>query len=317
MPQTLARIVRRQFRKIGNVFSLPKGAEINALYKVLYDQVHDLEQAREIVDRATMAAFSRQWSQHPEGEYLLSDPWFRENVDRILCEQEILLKPDWFQGKKILDAGCGNGRWAYGFCKLGAELTCVDANETALTSTKSALRDFDTQVSYVRCTLEDLDQHTAIGSYDLAFCWGVLHHCVKFTQSLRNIAGTVREGGFIYLYLYGRDSLPLTEDLDVFKQRVIYNVILDERQRYDFLLRKAKRDKNKLNAVHDYYAPLINRRLTFDYIRSSLEELGFSKVMRTIEHTELFVRATKGSGSGDASTLQPKHPPYWFEGRHL
>jgi 2-polyprenyl-3-methyl-5-hydroxy-6-metoxy-1,4-benzoquinol methylase len=308
--------VKFRLRKLLAALSLPAGAEVNALYKILYDQVHDLDQAREISDRTTIAAFAEQWTRLPEGEYLLSDPWFRDNVDKILSQQELLLKADWFRGKKILDAGCGNGRWAYGFCKLGADLTCLDANAAALSGAKSALSGFDNPVAYICSPLEKLNEHVADASYDLVFCWGVLHHCVSFTKSLENLAAAVRPGDFLYLYLYGRESLPLAEDIEVFKQRVAYNVLLDDAQRTAFLLRKAKGDRNKLNAVHDFYAPLINRRLKFDYIKDALEGLGFSDVVRTISHTELFVRGTKGSNDA-CETLPPKTPPYWFEGRHL
>ena len=308
--------VKFRLRKLRSALSLPAGAEVNALYKVLYDQVHDLDQAREISDGSTIAAFAAQWTELPEGEYLLSDPWFRDNVDKILSEQELLLKSDWFAGKQVLDAGCGNGRWAYGFCKLGADVTCVDANTSALAATQAALKGFGNRIGYICSPLEKLNEHVPGASYDLVFCWGVLHHCISFTKSLRNLAAAVRPGGYIYLYLYGRESLPLAEDVEVFKQRVVYNVLLDDSQRTAFLLRKAKGDRNKLNAVHDFYAPLINRRLKFDYIKGALEQLGFSNVLRTISHTELFVRGTRG-GASDRATLPPKSPPYWFQGRHL
>lgn len=311
---SIVRFAKHYLRRLHTAVSLPPGAEINALYKVLYDQVHDLEQAREIGDRATIDAFGKQWTDLPEGEYLLSDRWFRDNVDKILSEQEILLRPEWFRGKKVLDAGCGNGRWAYGFSKLGADLTCVDANEIALTETRRALEAFpDTKPVFVRSTLEDLHNHVTPASFDLVFCWGVLHHCPSFTRSLHNLANAVRDGGYIYLYLYGRESMPLAEDIEVFKQRVIYNVLLDDAQRYEFLLHKARGDKNRLNAVHDFYAPLINRRLEFDYIKRALENQGFFEVTRTIAHTEIFVRAAKGRHTDNMESLSPKSPPYWFE----
>ena len=63
-----------------------------------------------------------------EGGVLLSDPWFRENVTRILTEEELQIRPEWFAGKRVLDAGCGRGRWSYGFASLGTDVTSVDVN---------------------------------------------------------------------------------------------------------------------------------------------------------------------------------------------
>ena len=33
---------------------------------------------------------------------------------------------DWFAGKSVLDAGCGNGRWSTAFARLGAQVTAID-----------------------------------------------------------------------------------------------------------------------------------------------------------------------------------------------
>lgn len=49
--------VKFQLRKLRNALSLPAGAGLNALYKVRYDQVHNPDQAQEISDHSTIAAF--------------------------------------------------------------------------------------------------------------------------------------------------------------------------------------------------------------------------------------------------------------------
>jgi 2-polyprenyl-3-methyl-5-hydroxy-6-metoxy-1,4-benzoquinol methylase len=256
----LARI-RNRLERIGN-----RARDVDALYKVLYDEVHDLEHAREIRPSATALAFGRQWSDLPEGEYLLSDPWFRENVERILTEQEILLDRNWFKGKRVLDAGCGNGRWAYGFSRLGAEITCADINESALSATRQALAEQTNKRTFVQSALEELGDHVAPGAYDLVFCWGVAHHCVRFNRVLDQLTAAVSPDGVLYLYLYGRESLSIQEDLRLFRERVAYNTVMDEMERERFLLGKARGDRGKLHTVHDIYAPLINRRFAFEEV---------------------------------------------------
>lgn len=309
--------LKQSIKKVLHCFKKQDKREINVLYKLLYDKVHDLDQSLEIIPKSTLDSFSHQWSEFPTGEYLLSDSWFRKNVDTILSTQEILLKKEWFQGKKVLDAGCGNGRWAFGFSKLGADVTCVDANLSALNATEEVLDGFSNDKRFIHTPLEDLDQHVAPGSFDLAFSWGVIHHCGSFTKALRNVANAVKKDGVIYLYLYGRESLEIEEDVELFKKRVLYNSLLNSKQRYDFLLKAAGGDKNKVHNVHDIYAPLINRRLEFTQVKSMLESLGFSQIMRTINHSELFVRAVKGDCDYKTVSLEPKHGPYWFQGRHL
>src|SRR6266545_5892528 len=82
--------------------------------------------------RQTLASFDYQWGELPEGDAMLSDPWFRENVDRILVEELLCVERDWFRGRRVLDAGCGIGRWTLGFLRLGCDVTAVDFSPRAL-----------------------------------------------------------------------------------------------------------------------------------------------------------------------------------------
>ena len=67
-----------------------------------------------------------------------------------------------------------------------------------------------------------------------------------------------------------------------------------EGKKKDFLLEKSKGDRSKLHQNHDLFAPLLNRRLEYDYVKRVLEENGFTDVTRTANTTEIYIRATKG-----------------------
>lgn len=315
----LKELFKRPLKKIKGLFprrqqELDKlNRELDGLYKVLYDQVHDLEESRELVRHATARAFSKQWSERPTGHYLLSDPWFRENVADILATRELQIRPDWFAGKKVLDAGCGNGRWAYGFSKLGVDLTCADVNTSALEATQQATVEFSNPRRFIHTPLEELHHHIEPGTFDLAFSWGVIHHCRSFNQSLQNVASAVKPGGILYIYLYGRDSLSMQKDLDQFKTRIQYNFVMNEAEQEAFLLKLAKGDKNAVHNVHDVYAPLINRRLRFDEVEPQLAAMGFTQITQTIDHTELFIRAVKGPCQDDSIFLPKQQAPFWFQ----
>jgi 2-polyprenyl-3-methyl-5-hydroxy-6-metoxy-1,4-benzoquinol methylase len=279
--------------------------------KKLYDEVHDLDNAKDISPKNTSYQFANQWKNFPTGKFLLSDPDFKKNVDSILSEQEILIKKNWFEGKKVLDAGCGNGRWSYGLAKLGANLTCVDINPIAIEETKKALKELDKNVNFVISPLEELNLPEE--SFDMVFSWGVLHHCVSFRKSLKNLTKILKNGGILYLYLYGRDSLSVEEDLKLFKKRLEYNNTKEPEKRYQILLDRVHGDKDKLHAAHDLLAPVINRRFTFEQVKDILIELGYCDIIRTIKHTEIFVRAIKGNNISLDIFLPPKESPYWFQ----
>lgn len=296
---------------------LTRQRDINALYKVLYDQVHDLDEASEITDGSTVRTFGRQWAELPTGEYLLSDPWFRENVTRILTEQELLLKPEWFAGRRVLDAGCGNGRWSFGLSRLGVNLTSVDANTSALDAAREATAELPNQRRFIQTSLESLDEALAGDRFDLVFCWGVAHHTVRFNDVLDNLCAAVAPGGVLYLYLYGTNTVSADDEIRTFRDRVAYNVLFDDAERMRFLRRKAHGNADLVHSMHDIYAPLINRRFTVEQTAELLALRGFTSTTQTIDHTEVFVRATRGDVDLSAWELPQKRPPYWFEGKHL
>ncbi|MDG2053773.1 MAG: class I SAM-dependent methyltransferase [Phycisphaerales bacterium] len=296
------------------ITSLHTGKEVNTLYELLYQATHDLDQAIAITATQTKDSFAHQWEHLKEGQYLLSDPWFKNNVSRILSEEEIQIDPKWFAGKNVLDVGCGNGRWSYGFAELGANITAVDVNEVAIEETRQALTPFDVQKSFYVSSIEDLSHVLPQKKYDLVFCWGVLHHCRQFNKGLDELVRMLTSNGLLYLYLYGRETVSYRDDLRLFKQRLYYNSLPTAELKYKFLLKHAKKDPSKVHNYHDIYAPLINRRFLFDDVESMLKLRGFEDITQTINHSEVFVRAIRSHANDYQPWQLPRYqPPYWFE----
>ncbi|MBX9850851.1 MAG: class I SAM-dependent methyltransferase [Cytophagaceae bacterium] len=288
--------------------------EVDALYKVLYDAVHNEDQALNLAALQTKDTFGFQWAELKEGEAMLSDKWFKDNVTKIICEEESLIKPEWFKGKDVIDCGCGGGRWSYGLAKLGANVTAVDINESAIEGTKSVLENFNLEKNFILTSLEHLGEKLPKDKkYDLAWSWGVLHHCGSFTKAFSQVMNCVKEGGFIYLYLYGREGVPYHKDIALFKQRIIYNTLKTWKEKEAFLLEKSGGDRTKIHQKHDIFAPLLNRRFEFDYIKNILETNGFVNVTRTIDHSELHIRAEKAPAKKEnsAMTIPFTKRPVW------
>ena len=168
-PGFATRLVRKCQRIARHYRPFATRQEVDTLYAILHQLAHDPDSAADLASGQTRAAFRRQWSEHPQGAYLLSDPWFRDNVTRILTEEELQIRPEWFAGKRVLDAGCGNGRWSFGFGSLGAEVTAVDVNSSAVDATRKALEHFDTPMTMVVAPLEDLSSNLPAGKFDLVF----------------------------------------------------------------------------------------------------------------------------------------------------
>jgi len=75
----------------------------------------------------TIQSFDFQWHNLTDGPHLLSDRNWRENVPEYIVDELQISRRD-ISGKSVLDCGCGNGRWSYGFEKLGCSVHGFDTS---------------------------------------------------------------------------------------------------------------------------------------------------------------------------------------------
>ena len=258
--------------------------------------------------RLARRSFDYQWGSLPTGAWLSDDPRFGAQVDRIISEQELAIERDWFAGRRVLDAGCGNGRWSEGFVRLGCDVTVIDASSNALAQVRTRFGD---RVRAVQGDVLEADRLLPGEQFDLVWSWGVLHHTADTAGGIRALERLVAPDGLLYLYLYGRDTLP-TRGVSwrLNAARVGMNV-LPLRAR-GALLRRIYGERGAHEAFDLLSTPL-NRRTTFAEAQRMLEAAGFTRVVRTIDHTEVFVRADRGASSADPYLREPAAAPYWFQ----
>jgi SAM-dependent methyltransferase/uncharacterized protein YbaR (Trm112 family) len=136
----------------------------------------------------TALSFGYEWHRFPE----MYDEWERQFLDYMQPHAV-----DFFPGKKILDAGCGNGRFAYYAAKYGAEVWAIDlgpAVEVARRNTQSR------NVHVVQADLHD--PPFALESFDFIYSIGVLHHLPNPEAAFQNLLRFLKPGGVVQIYLY-------------------------------------------------------------------------------------------------------------------
>lgn len=106
----------------------------------------------------------------------------------------------WMDGKWILDAGCGAGRFLDVASKEGCEVVGLDITN-AVDAAKVTLSG-RTNVRLVQASLSELPFRT--GVFDGCYCIGVIQHTPDPHRSLRALPRIIREGGRIAFFIYER-----------------------------------------------------------------------------------------------------------------
>jgi SAM-dependent methyltransferase len=238
----------------------------------------------------TKASFTYQWANLPQGKHMLADEGFRSNALALL-EQSTGQERGWFRGKKVLDAGCGDGRWSWAFCTAGAEVMAVDQSAVAVARVREACGSFPGFSAEVRDLLAPLEMP---GAFDLVWCFGVLHHTGNTWLALRHVADAVKEGGLIYLMIYGEPRWEVASDFAGLNhwtelRRAVRQLPFDERVAY---LEQLK-GKELVHGWFDTSSPDIADLHRYDELSEWLRLLGFSDCKVTIPDRNLNLVATR------------------------
>ncbi len=246
----------------------------------------------------TLASFDWQWTHLPDGDFMPGDPWFDANARWALAEEMCAISPEWFAGKRVLDAGCGQGRWTKVLLELGARVTAVDFSEAGLARTRVLAGDTD-GLTTRRVNLLDIPIDLARERFDLVFSFGVLHHTGDTWRALENIARLVGDGGPRFLYLYGEKSWEKEEREQIERLRHSLARLPFEEKIAELRRRFPGDDPHQL---FDLLSPVINDRVLFDDVVARLSSLGFERSDQTISDSEVYVRALR-SGFPEAALL--------------
>jgi SAM-dependent methyltransferase len=119
--------------------------------------------------------------------------------ERDLFLRNMAVAADELRGRALLDAGCGDGRFASSLAGLGLETIGLDLSEGVEIGHRN---NHDPLVHYVQGDLlaPPLRRH----GFDFVWSFGVLHHTADARRGFEECAALVRPSGRLFVWLYDR-----------------------------------------------------------------------------------------------------------------
>lgn len=113
--------------------------------------------------------------------------------------------PKW-EGKKVLEIGCGLATVGINFAFNGSDYTGVELSDSSLELAKKRFEVFGRDGKFYSGNAEELSTFVPVETYDLIYSFGVIHHSPHPEKILSEIKKYMNENSVLKIMLYAKDS---------------------------------------------------------------------------------------------------------------
>lgn len=112
---------------------------------------------------------------------------------------------DMWKNKRVLEIGCGIGTDAIEFAKAGADYTGIDISDGSLSIAKKRFEVYNLNGNFLNLDATT-DSLTMLGSFDLIYSFGVLHHYPNVDKIIDSVSNMLMSNGKFKFMVYAENS---------------------------------------------------------------------------------------------------------------
>jgi ubiquinone/menaquinone biosynthesis C-methylase UbiE len=111
-----------------------------------------------------------------------------------------------YQVHKILDLGCGSGRWSVALARVGFQVKAVDISSEAIKKVKKWAKEEGLSIETEVCSASELLSKSV--DFDAVICNSVLDHMpfIEASKAILNIENILRPGGIAHISFDGLEE---------------------------------------------------------------------------------------------------------------
>lgn len=135
---------------------------------------------------------------------------FLENMNEDRAAEAVrslrnMLGVESLEGMRFIDIGSGSGLFSLAARRMGANVTSFDYDSDSFGCTNEIRARYaanDPEWRVLQGSVLDRDFMQSLGTYDIVYSWGVLHHTGAMWDAINNAVQRVKPGGRFFIAIY-------------------------------------------------------------------------------------------------------------------
>lgn len=111
-----------------------------------------------------------------------------------------------WQGKRVLEVGCGIASDGEEFAKNGAEYVGIDYSDQSVAIAQQRFDIMGLEGEFHNIDASNTESMNSLGKFDLVYSYGVIHHFPAIDTIINNVYNVLKPGGEFRFMVYAKNS---------------------------------------------------------------------------------------------------------------